>query len=70
VDGHKNVKDKKREYTQEEFFKDGMYQISAKVCTPCHNQSNPTAGEDFKFDYKKHKAEDTHKNYPLKYRVE
>ncbi len=70
VDGHKNVKDNKRKYTQEEFFKAGLYKIDAQVCIACHNQKNPTAGPDFKFDYKKHKTEDTHRNYPLKYRTE
>lgn len=70
VDSHENVKDKKRKYSQEEFFKAGLYKIKAEVCTACHNQNNPTTGPDFEFDYEKHKAEDTHKNYPLKYRVE
>lgn len=65
---HKNIMRKKQSYTFDQLQKVGQYKVDAKVCTMCHNRRNPTAASDFHFDYEKHKAEDTHKNIPLKYR--
>ena len=66
---HKKAITKKRKYTLEELYQTGQYKVNIKTCTTCHNRRNPTAGPDYHFDYEKYKAEDTHKNFPLKYRV-
>ena len=65
---HKDIMTKKQ-YTQKELYQAGQYEIKASVCTTCHNMRNPTAGPDYHFDYEKHKTEDTHENFPLKYRL-
>ena len=66
---HKEVMKKKRKYTMEELYQVGQYRVNVKTCTICHNRRNPTNGPDYHFDYEKYKAEDTHKNFPLKYQV-
>lgn len=66
---HKDVDDRARPYAQEEFYAVGEFPVDERVCTRCHNQRNPTAGPDFKFDFKAHKDKDTHENFPLIYRV-
>ena len=66
---HKDVDDRARPYRQEEFYAVGEYRVDERVCTRCHNQRNPTAGPDFKFEFKAHKDKDTHENFPLIYRV-
>jgi hypothetical protein len=69
IDIHKKAKTKKRKYTLEELYEVGRYNVNVNVCTTCHNRRNPTVGPDYHFDYEKYKAEDTHDNFPLKYRV-
>lgn len=66
---HKNATKKKRKYTLDELYQAGQYKVDAKNCMTCHNRRNPTTGPDYHFDYEKYKAEDTHKNFPLKYRL-
>ena len=66
---HKRAMTKKRKYTLAELYQAGAYKADAKNCTTCHNRRNPTVGSDYHFDYEKYKADDTHKNFPLKYRV-
>jgi len=66
---HKNAMTKKQKYTLDELHQAGQYEIDVKICTTCHNRRNPTVGSDYHFDYEKYKAEDTHENFPLKYRV-
>ncbi len=66
---HKKATTKKRKYTLEELYQAGQYEVNVKTCTTCHNRRNPTAGLGYHFDYEKYKAEDTHENFPLKYRV-
>lgn len=60
---------KKRKYTLDKLYEAGHYKADVKSCTSCHNRRNPTSGSDYHFDYEKHKAEDMHKNFPLKYRL-
>jgi tetratricopeptide (TPR) repeat protein len=69
IDIHKKAITKKRKYTRQELYQVGQYKVDVKVCTTCHNRRNPTVGPDYHFDYEKYKAEDTHKNFPLKYLV-
>ena len=69
IDIHKKAMTKKRKYTLEELYQVGQYKVDIKSCTTCHNRRNPTVGSDYHFDYEKYKAEDTHDNFPLKYRV-
>ncbi len=69
ADIHKQIMTKKRKYTFDELSQAGEHKADAKSCTACHNRRNPTAGPDFHFDYEKYKAEDTHENFPLKYRA-
>ncbi|MHC4571853.1 MAG: multiheme c-type cytochrome [Planctomycetota bacterium] len=66
---HKKAITKKRKYTLDELYQAGQYKVDVKTCTTCHNRRNPTVGSDYHFDYEKYKAEDTHENFPLKYRV-
>lgn len=66
---HKKIKSKKS-YKFEELSAVGQIRADAASCTVCHNKRNPTAKSDFHFDYKKYKAADTHKIFPLKYHVE
>jgi hypothetical protein len=66
---HKKAMTKKRKYTLEELYQTGQYEVNVKTCTTCHNRRNPTVGSDYHFDYEKYKAENTHENFPLKYRV-
>jgi tetratricopeptide (TPR) repeat protein len=66
---HKKAMIKKRKYALEELYQAGQYKVNAKTCTTCHNRRTPTAGPDFHFDYEKYKVDDTHENFPLKYRV-
>jgi hypothetical protein len=65
---HKDVDDRARMYTQEEFYAAGEYRVDERICAKCHNQRNPTAGPDYQFDFKVHKDKDTHENFPLIYR--
>jgi tetratricopeptide (TPR) repeat protein len=67
---HKNALTKKQKYTLDELYKAGQYKVNVKTCTTCHNSRNPTSGTGYHFDYEKFKAEDTHENFPLKYRAE
>ena len=66
---HKKAMTKKRKYTLDELYQVGQHKVDIKSCTTCHNRRNPTAGADYHFDYKKYKAKDAHKNFPLKYRT-
>ena len=66
---HKKAMTKKRKYTLDELYQAGQYKVDIKSCTTCHNRRNPTADLYYHFDYEKYKAEDTHENFPLKYRV-
>ena len=66
---HKNAMTKKRKYTLDELYQVGQYKVDVKSCTICHNRRNPTVEPDYYFDYEKYKAEDTHENFPLKYRM-
>jgi len=66
---HKDAMMKKRKYTLDELYQAGQYKVDVKSCTTCHNRRNPTNGPDYHFDYEKYKAEDTHENFPLRYRV-
>ncbi len=65
----KNTMLKKQKYTQKKVCDLGMFKISAKVCTTCHNLSNPTNGADYHFNFAEYKAKDTHAHFPLRYRV-
>jgi len=65
----KEIQDKQRQYTPEEFYAAGMHKISAESCTGCHTkEGNPTAGDDYKFEYEKKKDEGTHEHLELKLR--
>ena len=66
---HKKAMTKKRKYTLDELYQVGQYKVDVKSCTTCHNRRNPTVESDYHFDYEKYKAEDTHENFPLKYRM-
>lgn len=66
---HKDAMKKKRKYTLDELYQAGQCKVNVKSCTTCHNRRNPTNGSDYHFDYEKYKAEDTHENFPLRYRV-
>jgi len=66
---HKDVDDKARPYTQDEFYAVGEYKVDTQVCVKCHNRRNPTAGPDYQFDFKVHKDKSTHENFPLIYRI-
>ena len=66
---HKKAMTEKRKYTLGELYQAGQYKIDVKSCTTCHNRRNPTVGSDYHFDYEKYKTEDTHENFPLKYRA-
>ncbi len=65
---HKDVDERARPYTQEEFYAVGEYRVDEQVCTRCHNQRNPTAEPNYKFDLDVHR-ENTHENFELIYRV-
>ena len=65
---HRSIMSKKS-YTPQELFQAGQYKVGAGVCTTCHNRRNPMAGPDYRFDYEKSMAEDTHEKVPLKYRA-
>ena len=67
---HDRALTKKQKYTLEELYQTGQYEINIQNCTTCHNLRNPTSGPDYHFDFEKYKNEDTHQNYPLKYRKE
>jgi len=65
---HKDVEDRARMYTQEEFYAVGEYRVDERICMKCHNQRNPTAGPGFYFDFKSHR-EAAHESFELIYRV-
>lgn len=67
---HENALMKKQKYTLDELYQAGQYKIDIRDCTTCHNLRNPTSGPNYHFDFDKYKNEDTHQNYPLKYRQE
>ena len=67
---HKDVEDRARKYTQEEFYAAGEYRVDERICTKCHNRRNPTAQPDVRFDFKEHKDKDTHENFSLIYRIQ
>ncbi len=66
---HKLAMTKKRKYTLEELYEVGAYKVDAKTCTACHNRRKPIVEANYHFDYETEKANDTHKNFPLKYRI-
>ena len=66
---HKNIMTKKQKYTFDKLRQAGEHKADVKSCTVCHNRRNPTVGDDFHFDYEKHKVKDTHENFPLKYQA-
>jgi tetratricopeptide (TPR) repeat protein len=67
---HKDVEEKARPYTQDEFYAVGENRVNDRICTRCHNRRSPTVGPDYHFDFKDFKDKDTHENFPLKYRLQ
>ena len=67
---HADVDENARPYVPEEFYAVGEYKVDNRVCERCHNRRNPTAGHDYRFDFKELKDKDTHENFPLIYRVQ
>lgn len=65
---HKNVQDKRRKYSQQEFFKAGQYPLDERVCAACHNPKGPCIDPGKGFDFAQRKAEGTHKHYSLQFR--
>lgn len=67
---HKDVDERARPYSQQEFYAAGEYRVDERICTKCHNPRNPTAGPDDHFDFEAHKNKDTHEHFQLLYRIE
>ena len=66
---HKEIEDKARPYTEDEFYAVGEHKVDAQICMNCHNQRSPTAGPDYHFDFEKHKDKGVHEKFKLIYRV-
>lgn len=63
------IQGEQRQYTRAELYAAGMKKIDAKDCTGCHTKTdNPTAGDDYKFDFEESKDKDTHKHVEMKLR--
>ena len=56
-----------RDYARAEVVKRGLHTpITAENCTGCHNKDNPSAGEDYTFDFDRSKgASAIHQHTPL-----
>lgn len=67
---HKDVDEKARPYTQDEFYAAGENQVDGRICTRCHNRRSPTVEPDYRFDFEEYKNKNTHENFSLIYRVQ
>ncbi len=67
---HKEIQDTERQYTQQELYALGEYEVDVRVCAVCHDGGRAPCIEDgYVFDFAVRKDQGTHAHFDLKFRA-